>query len=282
MYVVMRPTEPALVPFVEVFWYFAGQPAHGRERVLPSGSMQLLVNLHEDELRTYAADGAARRVGGAVLQGVFRGPEVIDTAQQRTIAGVGFRAGGAFPFFALPASETTGALVALDTLWGRDGAVLRDRLLSARRPAGAPQAEPLATSAGAVAVLRELEAALLARVARPLVPDPAIAFAVGALERGAAVGSVAERLGMTGKRFGHRFGERIGLTPKRFARVRRFQRVLGSITPGLQVDWARLAAERGFYDQAHLIHDFRAMSGLSPSQYRPRSPADRNHVPLPG
>jgi AraC-like DNA-binding protein len=277
MYVVQRPTDPALLPFVKAFWYFAGPPMHPRERVLPTGAMQLLVNLHEDELRSSGADGCGvRRVAGAALQGVLLGPVVIDTAQQRTIVGVGFRAGGAFPFFAGPASETSGELVGLDTLWGRDGAALRDRLLSAL-PRSAPPGP-----AGALAVLRELEAALLARVAHPLVPDPALAFAVAALERGAAVSAVAERLGITGKRLGHRFGERIGLPPKRFARVRRFQRVLGSITPGVPVDWARIAAERGFCDQAHLIHDFRSLSGLSPSQYRPRSPADRNHVPLPG
>lgn len=264
MFMVMRPTEPALAPFVRVFWYFTDQLPPGTERVLPSGEMQLLVNLHEDELRTYSGE-RVHRTGGTALQGAYRGPVVIDTAQQRAIAGVVFRPGGAFPFFAAPASAACDGLVALDDLWGRDGATLRDRLLSADEPR---------------AVLRELEAALLARVARPLVPDPAVAFAVRAFDRGAPVGTVADRLGMTGRQFGRRFSDRIGLTPKRFARVRRFQRVLGAVGPGQPVDWARLAAESGFYDQAHLIHDFRALSGLSPTAYQPRTPSDRNHVPI--
>ena len=268
MFVVMRPTAPALAPFVESFWYFAGRLPPGRERVLPSGEVQLLVNLHSDELRTYAGDGRVHRVGGAALQGAYRGPVVIDTAQQRAIVGVGFRAGGAYPFFAVPPSAVRDGLVPLDDLWGRDGAVLRDRLLSADGPAG---------------VLRALEAALLARVARPLEPDPAVGYAVAAFDRGGAtVGAVTERLGMTGKRFVRRFTEHVGLTPKRFARIRRLQRVIRSIAGGAPVDWARLAAETGFYDQAHLIHDFRSLAGLRPSEYRPRTPRERNHVPLPG
>jgi transcriptional regulator GlxA family with amidase domain len=77
------------------------------------------------------------------------------------------------------------------------------------------------------------------------------------------------------------FSQQIGLTPKRFARVRRFQRTLRrSAAEVVPVDWARLAAECGFYDQAHLIHEFRAHAGRTPLEYSPRSPAEQNHVPV--
>ena len=88
-------------------------------------------------------------------------------------------------------------------------------------------------------------------------------------------------LGWTAKRLTRRFSQQIGLTPKRFARVRRFQRVLRrSASEVTSVDWARLAAECGFYDQAHLIHEFRAHAGTTPLEYSPRSPAELNHVPV--
>src|SRR5690242_19379492 len=51
--VVVRHPVAELAPFVESFWYFAGELAQGFERVLPTGKAQLLVNLHEDELRWY-------------------------------------------------------------------------------------------------------------------------------------------------------------------------------------------------------------------------------------
>jgi AraC-like DNA-binding protein len=49
--------------------------------------------------------------------------------------------------------------------------------------------------------------------------------------------------------------------------------------PG-SADWAEVAAEYGYTDQAHLIHDFRDLTGITPTAFRPRSAAERNHVPV--
>jgi AraC-like DNA-binding protein len=46
------------------------------------------------------------------------------------------------------------------------------------------------------------------------------------------------------------------------------------------VDWSELAAEHGYADQAYPIHDFRALTGLTPGTYRPRSAEEQNHVPV--
>jgi AraC-like DNA-binding protein len=93
---------------------------------------------------------------------------------------------------------------------------------------------------------------------------------------------VADRVGQTRKTLAGRFSTVVGLTPKRFARVRRFQRLLAAVGDGPDVDWARLAIECRYYDQAHLIRDFRAFTDGCPTAYRPRSATDRNHQPLPG
>jgi AraC-like DNA-binding protein len=109
--------------------------------------------------------------------------------------------------------------------------------------------------------------------------------AARALHRGAGVAEVADRLGWSFTRLLRRFADQVGLTPKRFARVRRFQRLLASITstaPPGAVDWAQRAVDIGYHDQAHMIHEFRALAGLCPTKYAPRSPGERNHVPLPG
>jgi AraC-like DNA-binding protein len=256
---------PALAPFVHSLGYYEVDGPAVRERALPTGAMQLLVNLYEDELRTHTGEAGGRRVRGAALQGAYTRPVTIDTAQQRAIAVVCFRPGGAFPFFGAPPSATADQLVEVEALWGRAGAVLRERLLEAADPRDA---------------LRVLETALLESAARPLEPDPAIACAVAALERGARVDEVVERLGMSPRRLIRRFREQVGQTPKRFGRVRRFQRALAAIPYGRPVDWAATAVDCGYYDQAHLIHDFRAFAGTTPSGYRPRSPREPNHVPL--
>jgi AraC-like DNA-binding protein len=53
-----------------------------------------------------------------------------------------------------------------------------------------------------------------------------------------------------------------------------------SISKAAAVDWADFAAEHGYTDQAHLIHDFRELTGITPAAYRPRSPGEHNHVPV--
>jgi AraC-like DNA-binding protein len=94
------------------------------------------------------------------------------------------------------------------------------------------------------------------------------------------VGSVTEDIGLSPKRFIQVFQDEVGLKPKLFCRVRRFQQVLHAISLGQEIDWADVAIDCGYFDQAHFIHDFRAFSGLNPSEYVARRTEHLNHVPL--
>jgi AraC-like DNA-binding protein len=265
--VVTRAPCPALAPFIEGIWLYEGALSHSLERVLPSGAMQLLINLDADELRWYAGPSlAAQRIGGTAFCGAFDHPITIDTAEQRRIAGVTFKPGGAAPFCAVPAGELARQHVPLDALWCKDGAVLREQLLAAER------------ARGPAAALEILERALLRRASGGLGGDPAVQYAVSALNEGARVGAVGERLGLSPRQLIARFEAGVGLLPKGFARVRRFQRIFAALQAGRR--WTDIAAFAGYTDQAHLIHDFRAFSGIVPTDYRPRNPHDWNHVPI--
>jgi AraC-like DNA-binding protein len=262
-----RRALPALAPFVASLGYFEGELAPGRERVLPSAQVSLMVNLYEDEFRTYhgADHSTVRRTRGAAFSGPQARHTVIDTAEQRSLVYVNFRLGGAAPFLDAPLDATRDELVDLEELWGRDGPLLRERVLEA------PTAEGM---------LRVLEAALLARLRRADGLDASIGFAVRALEGGATVSTVTSRLDVLPKQFVRRFRSHIGLTPKRFARVRRLQRLLGAVARDPEPEWAEAAAEHGYYDQSHLIHDFRELAGFTPTAYRPRAAHEWNHVPV--
>lgn len=260
----LRPRSPALAPFISSMGYLEGTFPHRRERVLPTGTAQLLVNLDEDVLSS-APDGLApTRTSGAALQGPDSRSAVTDTAHQRAVLWVSFRPGGAAPFFPGLAA-TRDRLVPLDALWGHRGATLRERLLAAGTPG---------------AMREVVESALLA-AAEPPRPDRALAVAVAALHQGASVSEAADRLGWTPKRLTRRFSAQVGLAPKVFARVRRFQRLLSAAASArTRGDWARLAAECGYHDQAHMIHDFHAFAAQSPTAYAPRSAEEPNHVPF--
>ena len=105
-----------------------------------------------------------------------------------------------------------------------------------------------------------------------------IDLAVAAMDRGASVRSVSERLDVSPRQIARMFQRHVGMTPKRFARIRRLQRVLRSAHADPGQDWVVLAAEHGYADQSHLIRDFRDLTGLTPSAYRRLATVEHNHV----
>ena len=69
------------------------------------------------------------------------------------------------------------------------------------------------------------------------------------------------------------------MTPKRWARVRRLQKVLRAVRLSTQPIWHDLAADYGYADQAHLVHEFRELADITPSGYQPHSHKRSNHLP---
>ena len=264
-----RVPGPPLGSFIESVWvYQADARPHALERVLPTGAAQLIVNLREDQSRLYDPQCPGRCVttSGSVLSGVHSRFQVIDTSEQECVAGVAFKPGGTVPFFRVPAHETSDADVPLEALWGRRRtSLLRERLLEGASPD---------------AKLDALEAALR-EVWRPSGPHAAVAFALTAFERSplaASIAAVSDAAGLSAKRFIERFKCDVGTTPKRFCRIRRFQRALGLANRGRPVDWTGVALDAGYFDQAHFIHDFRSFAGLTPTGYQAGRTEFQNHV----
>lgn len=260
---VVRAPSPALAPFVARL-AFRVQARGRRELLLPTGARRLGVSLGEGELRFYERDDGAlvHASRAAVVLGSPADPVIVEGDGPCAIALVFFRPGGSYPFLSAPESAIDEPLVDLEALWGRAAAVLRERLLDAPTPEAA---------------LSVLDTVLSRHVVGPPVPDPVVA-AAALLGRGVAVARVADRVGWTDRTLQRHFTDMVGLTPKRFARVRRLQRLLASIPTDRQVDWARVAVEYGYFDQAHLINDFRALTGMTPSAFQ-RLPCGHHHLP---
>jgi AraC-like DNA-binding protein len=264
------PQSP-LSAFVSCLWYSEGAPnTHSKERLLPNGEAAIIFNLRDDPLRIYQALNCGRHnsYGHAMLFGARANCFVIDTCQQERVVGIQFRAGGAFPFFRMPVCELEGESFALDDLWPMRAGEIRARLLAAE---------------SVDAMFAILECCLLDQLVRPLELHPAVTYALEQFRspaRSSSVAAVTARIGLSQRRFIQLFHQQVGLTPKTFSRVRRFQRVLCSIHAKREVDWAQLALDCGYYDQAHFIHDFQAFSGLTPRIYMTRATPHLNHVPL--
>jgi AraC-like DNA-binding protein len=245
-----RPGPP-LAPFVAYLWSLHDAPLHSTERIVPSGTLELVVNLNEGAVRIYDPCSAVwRRYSGAVVSGAYKRFFVIDTREHASIVGVHFRPGGALPFLGVPPGELADRHVDLETLWGRAAIQLRERLCAT------------AASADRFAVL---EQALRSRLPGVHRAHPAVPFALNRLARpGVTVGEVAAGVELSRRRLIEVFTADVGMTPKRLSRVLRFQRVSAAARQAGAPDWAQLAAACGYFDQSHLINDVRDLTGTSP------------------
>jgi AraC-like DNA-binding protein len=232
---------------------------------------QVVVNLSEDRTRSYHANGAfVQELSGSLVVGPRTRYDVIDTDEQHDVVGACFAPGGIASLLSPCATEFADTDVPLDALWG-DRAVerLRSQLLEARSPD---------------ARLHALETALIAKWRGDAV-HPAVACALDAFARRPSVATVGDAVtaaGISARHLINRFTFQVGLTPKRFCRVRRFQRAIALAHRGVAEDWAGIAVDCGFADQSHLIREFHAFAGLAPSAYLDRCTAHRNHVRLVG
>ncbi|MGH8776520.1 MAG: helix-turn-helix domain-containing protein [Jiangellaceae bacterium] len=85
------------------------------------------------------------------------------------------------------------------------------------------------------------------------------------------VGQVAARFDLPVWRLQRLFAEHVGVTPKWVLMRSRLHDATDAVADEMQPDWARLAAELGYYDQAHLIRAFKAAIGMTPVEYVRRS-----------
>ena len=268
--VVSRQPAASLAPHIEKFWYCEKYLApHRKERVLPSGRFQLVIHLTDAFARQRDfAPGEARLPAPLLVAGMRSRFGIVDTTILRSIVGVVFRPGGARPFFDESAHCFCNETVPLDQVWGLAASDLRDRL----------------REAGTVAEkFRVLEVALLARLKRPFQLHSSVRYALGKFMPAPHIGSVldvAREAGLSRRRFAQLFREQVGITPKLYCRVHRFQSVLRQITSSVPVDWADVALAGGYYDQAHLNHEFYDFSGMSPAAYLSSGPRSLTHVPI--
>lgn len=164
-----------------------------------------------------------------------------------------FKPGWSVPLLGVAANVLTDQIVPLEDIWGLAGGDLRHELLAA---SSLPDVLDRVARAFAVRTHQTFEPSS-ARLAR---------LAVRLLEGGEVrVEGVAERLGVTARHLRRAFTESIGIGPKEFARTVRLQRAVR--TAATSNDWVRIAADAGYYDQAHLIADFRELVGLTPGAF---------------
>lgn len=261
---------PPLASIVEAIWdWDMPADAFRYERILPTPCTGLIINLLEDETRVYRDDVARHctRASGSVIGGPYRQSWIIDTAEQVRVMGVNFRPGGAHALLGMSAEELAQRDINLEDMFGAHARQLRERLLETASPTER------------LALLEQW----LRRLKEQPSWDAAILHAVAILARVPDVPSIerAQRdSGYSAHRFGLLFRRHVGMTAKQYARLMRFRAVVDMAHAEQQLDWARIAAEGGYCDQAHLSHEFRRFSGITPTEFAALRGPYINHLGL--
>jgi len=262
-----KPPNPLLRSWVRTLWYCRSpHVSHRRERVLPNGCMQIILNLSRSYLTDCGEDGKAdKRLPRAIVVGTRARYEVVDTADMEELAGILFQPGGFAGLFRERADLFFERFIALDDVWV--GTCLTDHLSEIPTP---------------VEKLRTLDV-LLTQLLRQgtrraeLVDNAIHLFSEGAL----SVAQCARSVGVSERRLSQVFHEEVGISPKVWCRIHRFQAAVRALHDGADVPWAELALDCGYYDQSHFANDFRAFSGVDPTTYSRHRGPWQNHLPIP-
>lgn len=222
------------------------------ERVLPDGAVRLVFNLG-------AAPSAGEGAGEPVEAiGASAAPALVRLRGRIEGLCVTLRPGAAAALLGMPAGEIGGTAVHLDELWRGEGAELLARIAEAR------------DDAARVALL----GAALQRRLRASEASPQLSAAMHAAQRIAASGGrlalreAAASLGIGERRLQQLFHEHVGLSPRAWRRLARLHACLRALRSQEVPAWAAVAVEGGFYDQSHLVNEFRALCGLTPTEFR--------------
>jgi len=223
------------------------------ERVLPDGASRIIVGFERGMVSVHVA-GAQVTPVVLTMQGHMHGLSVT------------LEPGATQALFGVAANALT------------EQAVSWDRLVA---PAYRDLAEQMAGNAGEVArveVLGKTLSAMLheretrAREAGATIASPALTRAVRRLrsDHHASVRSVAGELGLSERRLQQLFAAQIGISPGAWRRLQRLHAALRLLRDADSPRWSDLALDAGYYDQAHLINEFRAHCGLTPQQFLQR------------
>jgi AraC-like DNA-binding protein len=245
--------HPGLVGVVDCVWTLEGQASGDAEPVLPDGRPEIVLHFGEPFQRL-GGDGTCERQPSILYAGQLTRQLLLQPTGRIGVLGVRFHPHGAATLLAIPQHDLAGVPLDIETISRPLARALRSVQDSA---ADLTQAVDL------------VQRVLVGRIERARI-DPRVRVAVEAIERTRGrlpIDRLADASGLTCRHLERRFLAAVGVTPKRLARLARFQhalRLLGRESPRRGTDTA-LAC--GYADQSHFIRDFRRIAGCSPGEH---------------
>jgi AraC-like DNA-binding protein len=255
----VAPPPADLAGVVESFWISRGRVTFLHEKILPQNNVELMFNL-ELPFAVPNREPAHRQFRRAWVAGMQREWLTVtpqyDPSEPSYLLSVRMPPLGAYRLLGLPMARIAHDVIELDDVLGSAVIGVHERLGEAR---GAGEQ---------FAILCDFARERLARSRVRLRADARIAVDLLARSDGAdRIENICHSLEVSRKHLRTLFDSHVGLSPKTYARMFRFRRVVELVQSGRRLDWTRVALSCGYYDQAHFNLEFREFSGMSPGEY---------------
>lgn len=269
IYRIHKPASP-LSEFIDFFFYYEDYQAdHTMEKLLPDGSVDLLIDLTDSPKKIFHnEDGSSySTVNKTWISGMKTDYLLIDASVSNMI-GIHFKPGGCFPFVDFPMAELNNLTIEVDSIWGNEINNIREAILN----------QPDIDLRFSI-----LEKYFHARGKNKMGNHALVHYSVGQLVHSPQMWTIrklSDKTGVTPKHLITLFKKYVGLSPKMFSRINKFQKVIQLIEQQQKIDWSMLAYECGYFDQAHFIKEFRDFSGINPVLYLEKRGPFRNYLPI--
>jgi AraC-like DNA-binding protein len=254
--------QPAasLAPYVRCIWTFDDDDGDGAaQRIVPDGRPELIV--HCDEPYREVDGTRAARQPRILFAGQLTRPLWLQAGVGSRVIGVRFHPAGAHRFLGTALEAFTDARVDVASLWPEEEARLWSEV----------QADPDRANR-----ITAVERSVGRRIAASGIEEDAIvAGCVAAMERqphAQAVDAIAADAGIGRRQLERRFRRAVGISPGTLADILRFRRVFDAIEHDSTRPWTDAAAAAGYFDQSHLVRDFRRFVGCTPTEFAASRP----------
>jgi AraC-like DNA-binding protein len=249
--------QPFLKPYVKCYWTLKLPeflPSNHGQQFLTDG-IEIIFKLagSYEIVENESTSSTAVDTG---ITGPMTRPMTLRPIGLLEMFGICFFPGGGYPFFSLPAHELTDQYASLDELWGSNGLRFENRIKNTCR-----------TTKSRIC---ELDKYLSDRLKKCQNDDMAVDAALHAVlsyKGQITVEYLTQYSGLSCRQLERKFKERIGVSPKQLCRSVRFKYIFKYLEASPSESWASVALACGYYDQSHMIRDFKHYTGLSPNAY---------------
>ncbi len=227
-----------------------------RRREIPSPMVPMIVNLGPPfRLVDPKSPAAPSRAVSSFVAGLHESYALVESRDTSICIQVNFTPIGARLFLGVPMASLTNLVVETVDLLGKASRILVARL------------QDTEDWAVRFAILESFIGERILTAARS---SPGVHWAWKQLEQTSGmvdIGGLANEVGCSRKHLITQFRDHLGLPPKTLARLLRFRQALRLLEENEAVRWVEIALRSGYYDQAHLIRDFREFAGCTPTEY---------------